>query len=65
MYLNSRFFPLIIAHRLSTIVDAEQILVMDDGRIVERGTHADLLAKNGVYAQMWTQQQSEPETISV
>jgi ATP-binding cassette subfamily B protein len=38
---------------------------MDDGRIIERGTHADLLAKNGVYAQMWTQQQSEPETMSV
>ena len=55
---------LIIAHRLSTIVDAEQILVMDDGRIVERGTHAQLLAKNGVYAQMWMQQQSEPEAAS-
>ncbi|MBS1175461.1 MAG: atm1 [Burkholderiaceae bacterium] len=55
---------LIIAHRLSTIVHAEQILVMDDGRIVERGTHAALLAKNGVYAQMWMQQQSEPETAS-
>lgn len=55
---------LIIAHRLSTIVHAEQILVMNDGRIVERGTHADLLAKNGVYAQMWTQQQSEPEAAS-
>ena len=37
---------------------------MDDGRIVERGTHAQLLAKNGVYAQMWMQQQSEPEAAS-
>jgi ATP-binding cassette subfamily B protein len=53
---------LIIAHRLSTIVHAEQILVMDDGRIVERGTHAQLLAKNGVYSQMWMQQQSEPQS---
>ncbi len=55
---------LIIAHRLSTIVHAEQILVMDDGRIVERGTHAELLAKNGVYAEMWAQQQSEPEVLA-
>jgi len=52
---------LIIAHRLSTIVDANQILVMDDGRIVERGTHRELLAKQGVYAQMWALQQQEKE----
>lgn len=52
---------LIIAHRLSTIVHAEQILVMDDGRIIERGTHSELLAKNSVYAAMWAQQQREPE----
>ena len=51
---------LIVAHRLSTIVHAEQILVMDDGRIVERGTHAELLAKKGVYSEMWAQQQREP-----
>jgi len=50
---------LIIAHRLSTIVDADQILVMDGGRIVERGAHRELLAKNGVYAQMWAMQQQE------
>jgi ABC-type transport system involved in Fe-S cluster assembly fused permease/ATPase subunit len=50
---------LIIAHRLSTIVHAEQILVMDDGRIVERGTHLDLLAKNGAYAAMWAAQQQD------
>ncbi len=50
---------LIIAHRLSTVVDAEQILVMDKGVIVERGTHSELLAKQGVYAQMWALQQQE------
>ena len=50
---------LVIAHRLSTIVDVNQILVMDGGRIVERGTHRELLAKQGVYAQMWALQQQE------
>ncbi|WP_413194772.1 ABCB family ABC transporter ATP-binding protein/permease [Pararobbsia alpina] len=48
---------LMIAHRLSTIVHAEQILVMDHGRIVERGTHEVLLAAGGLYAQMWALQQ--------
>jgi ABC-type transport system involved in Fe-S cluster assembly fused permease/ATPase subunit len=52
---------LVIAHRLSTIVDADQILVMSEGRIVERGTHAALLAKDGVYAEMWALQQAEAE----
>ncbi len=50
---------LVIAHRLSTIVDADQILVMDHGRIVERGTHAQLLLRGGAYAQMWALQQRE------
>jgi ATP-binding cassette subfamily B protein len=50
---------LIIAHRLSTIVDADQILVMDQGRIIERGTHWELLARGGAYAQMWALQQRE------
>ncbi|MDE2078524.1 MAG: metal ABC transporter permease, partial [Burkholderiales bacterium] len=49
---------LVIAHRLSTIVHAHEILVMDAGRILERGTHAQLLALNGRYAQMWRLQQS-------
>jgi ATP-binding cassette subfamily B protein len=44
---------LVIAHRLSTVVHADQILVMDHGRIVERGSHAQLLARRGVYAAMW------------
>jgi ATP-binding cassette subfamily B protein len=53
---------LVIAHRLSTIADAAQIVVLDQGRIVERGTHAELLAANGLYAQMWFRQQAREET---
>lgn len=49
---------LVIAHRLSTVVDAHEILVMDAGRIVERGSHAELLARDGAYARMWALQQS-------
>jgi ATP-binding cassette, subfamily B, heavy metal transporter len=49
---------LVIAHRLSTVVDAHEILVMDAGRIVERGNHAQLLARGGRYADMWALQQS-------
>jgi ATP-binding cassette subfamily B protein len=52
---------LVIAHRLSTVVDADQIVVLDQGRIAERGTHAQLLRKNGLYADMWQRQQSERE----
>lgn len=48
---------LVIAHRLSTVVHADQIIVMDHGRIVERGTHAQLLRADGLYAQMWALQQ--------
>jgi ATP-binding cassette subfamily B protein len=50
---------LTIAHRLSTIADADEILVLDHGRIVERGSHAALLAANGMYARMWRLQQEE------
>ncbi len=49
---------LVIAHRLSTVVDAHEILVMEAGHILERGSHAELLAKNGRYAAMWALQQS-------
>jgi ATP-binding cassette subfamily B protein len=50
---------LVIAHRLSTVMNADQILVLDGGRVVERGTHAQLLARQGQYAAMWRLQQQE------
>ncbi|MEA3038148.1 MAG: ATP-binding cassette, subfamily heavy metal transporter, partial [Sphingomonadales bacterium] len=50
---------IVIAHRLSTVVDADQIVVLDEGRVAERGTHAQLLRKNGLYADMWARQQAE------
>ncbi len=55
---------LVIAHRLSTIIDADQILVMDNGHIIERGNHTQLLARNGIYAQMWELQQHEESTLT-
>ena len=56
---------LVIAHRLSTIVDADQILVMDHGKIIERGSHRELLALNSAYARMWTlQQEQEARTVT-
>ncbi len=57
---------LVIAHRLSTVVDADEIIVLRDGQIAERGSHAALLARDGVYAQMWAMQaaeQEEPEPL--
>ena len=52
---------LVIAHRLSTIVHADQIVVLDGGRVAERGTHGELLAKGGLYAEMWARQAAEVE----
>jgi ATP-binding cassette subfamily B protein len=52
---------IVIAHRLSTIVDADEIVVLDQGRVAERGTHAELLEKRGLYAEMWTRQQAEKD----
>jgi ATP-binding cassette subfamily B protein len=56
---------LVIAHRLSTVVHADQILVMDHGRIVEHGTHGELLARPGVYASMWEIQSREREKAGI
>jgi ATP-binding cassette subfamily B protein len=57
----ARRTSIVIAHRLSTIVDADQIVVLNEGRVAERGTHAQLLRKNGLYADMWARQQNEAE----
>jgi ABC-type transport system involved in Fe-S cluster assembly fused permease/ATPase subunit len=56
---------LVIAHRLSTVMDADQILVLGQGRIVERGTHAQLLEAKGEYARMWALQQEQAEAQQV
>jgi ATP-binding cassette subfamily B protein len=53
---------LVIAHRLSTVVDAHEIMVLDQGHVIERGTHAQLLAAQGRYAHMWSLQQSQDES---
>jgi ATP-binding cassette subfamily B protein len=59
--IAQRRTSIVIAHRLSTVVDADQIVVLDAGRVAERGTHAQLLRKGGLYAEMWNRQQTERE----
>ncbi len=61
--VSARRTTLVIAHRLSTVVDADEILVLVDGRVAERGSHRELLARGGVFARMWElqAQQAEPE----
>ena len=53
---------IIVAHRLSTIVDADIIHVLDDGKIVESGTHRELLTRRGLYARLYAAQSTEPST---
>ncbi|KJK00216.1 metal ABC transporter permease [Burkholderiaceae bacterium 26] len=64
MRLAQNHTTLVVAHRLSTIVRAHQILVMEHGRIIERGTHESLLRAEGRYAQMWRMQAREPERVA-
>src|SRR3546814_18763655 len=52
---------IVIAHRLSTVVDADEIVVLDAGRVAERGTHQQLMARAGIYADMWARQQADRE----
>ena len=59
--VSERRTTIVIAHRLSTIVDADHIVVLDAGRVAERGAHTALLAKNGLYAEMWARQQAESD----
>jgi len=54
--VRENYTSVVIAHRLSTVVDADQIFVLDRGRIVEQGTHQDLLAQNAHYADLWAVQ---------
>jgi ATP-binding cassette subfamily B protein len=56
---------LIVAHRLSTVVDADEIIVLEQGRIVERGRHADLVRSDGLYAAMWARQATERDDMPV
>jgi len=57
--IAQRRTTIIVAHRLSTVIDADEIIVLDKGAIVEQGSHAALLAHGGLYAQMWTRQAME------
>ena len=63
--IAQRRTTIIIAHRLSTVVDADEIIVLEAGRVAERGTHAALLARGGLYAAMWMRQAAEREVEEV
>lgn len=57
--LSNKNTTLVIAHRLSTVIDADKIIVLENGKIAEQGTHKELLQKNGLYAEMWMRQQEK------
>ena len=57
--LSKNTTTLVIAHRLSTVIDADKIIVLENGKIAEEGTHTQLLNKNGLYSEMWLRQQEE------
>lgn len=59
--LSNKNTTLVIAHRLSTVIDADKIIVLDNGKIAEQGTHKELLQKNGLYAEMWMRQQEKSD----
>jgi ATP-binding cassette subfamily B protein len=59
--ISAHHTTLVIAHRLSTIMDADEIIVLDRGRVVEQGTHDALLARRGTYAHLWTLQLQQEE----
>jgi ATP-binding cassette, subfamily B, heavy metal transporter len=62
LQLAKNHTSIVIAHRLSTVVDADNIIFLEQGRVLEQGTHQELLAANGRYAQMWAMQlQNEKE----
>ncbi len=62
--ISERRTTIVIAHRLSTVVHADEIVVLEGGRVAERGTHAALLEARGIYTEMWTRQQAEREAVA-
>ena len=62
--LSANRTVLVVAHRLSTVVEADEIIVLDSGEVVERGSHAELLARNGRYAAMWAIQKAAAENVA-
>ena len=59
--LSNKNTTLVIAHRLSTVIDADKIIVLENGKIAEQGTHKELLQKNGLFAEMWMRQQEKSD----